>query len=87
MKLDDLVPLSLHGNLGRTIGNAGSNAVTSVNKNAGGTASYTYDNNGNMLTGDGKSMTYNAFNKPLTITKNAITSTFSYGSSQMRYKA
>ncbi|MGB0496645.1 MAG: RHS repeat domain-containing protein, partial [Kangiellaceae bacterium] len=76
----------VYGDINRATRNAGPNAVLSVNKNTGGTAEYTYDNNGNMTDGDGKTLTYNAFNKPLTITKNSVASTFSYGSSQMRYK-
>ena len=39
-----------------------------------------------MTEGDGRTITYNAFNKPLTIEKNSIKSTFSYGANQMRYK-
>ncbi len=75
-----------YGDISRTTDNAGPNAVISVNKNTGGTATYQYDLNGNMTSGDGKTLTYNAFNKPLTITKGSITSTFSYGADQMRYK-
>ena len=75
-----------YGDINRGTDNAGPNAVVSVNKNSGGTATYEYDLNGNMTVGDGKTLTYNAFNKPLTISKDGITSTFSYGSDQMRYK-
>ncbi|NVK23146.1 MAG: RHS repeat-associated core domain-containing protein, partial [Kangiellaceae bacterium] len=67
-------------------GNAGPNAVRRVTKLNGPNVYFTYDNNGNMLTGDGKTMTYNEFNKPLTITKGSVTSTFSYGADWMRYK-
>lgn len=35
---------------------------------AGGTATFTYDANGNRKTGDGKALTYTAFTKPATIT-------------------
>ena len=75
-----------YGNSTRSINNAGPNAVVSVDKNTGGTASYSYDNNGNMTSGYGRTLTFNGFNKPLTIAKNGTTSNFSYGSSQMRYK-
>jgi RHS repeat-associated protein len=75
-----------YGNATRSINNAGPNAVVSVDKNTGGTASYSYDNNGNMISGYGRTLTFNGFNKPATISKNGTTSTFSYGSSQMRYK-
>lgn len=76
----------VYGDISRATDNAGPNAVISVNKNTGGTATYEYDLNGNMEVGDGKTLTYNAFNKPLTINKNGVTSTFSYGADQMRYK-
>ena len=88
---DDYGSGFVYGDSNKTTRNAGPNAILSMNKNTGGTAEYTYDNNGNMLlsTVDStteRTLTYNAFNKPLTITKNSITSTFSYGASQMRYK-
>ncbi len=76
----------VYGDISRATDNAGPNAVVSVNKNTGGTATYEYDLNGNMTNGDGKTLTYNAFNKPLTISKGGITSTFSYAADQMRYK-
>jgi RHS repeat-associated protein len=76
----------VYGDMSRATDNAGPNAVVSVIKNTGGTATYEYDLNGNMTNGDGKTLTYNAFNKPLTITKGGITSTFSYAANQMRYK-
>ena len=47
---------------------------------------FTYDNNGNMTTGDGLLIHYNEDNKPTQITRNSITSTFNYGADGMRYK-
>lgn len=84
-----------YGDIAKTNGNAGPNAVRQVVKSfeiGGGVESYEYDGNGNMLrTLDSsnqaiRTLTYNAFNKPLTIAKGGVTSSFSYGSSQMRYK-
>jgi YD repeat-containing protein len=47
---------------------------------------YDYDENGN-LTGNGSQiLTYNAFNKPLTITDGAARSSFSYGADVLRYR-
>jgi len=46
---------------------SGPNAVLSINRLVGGVTNYNYDNNGNMLSGDGRTMSYNVFNKPLTI--------------------
>jgi RHS repeat-associated protein len=39
---------------------------------------YTYDANGNLLTGAGRTLTYTSFNKPLTINANGQTTTFQY---------
>ncbi|MGX5201694.1 RHS repeat domain-containing protein [Aliikangiella sp. IMCC44632] len=39
-----------------------------------------------MISGDGRTINYNAFNKPTSIKKNGITSEFSYGANHMRYK-
>ncbi len=81
---------SYHASGSRNInnsGNAGPNAVRGLLKK--GTSSriyFNYDRNGNLLNGDGKTITYNEFNKPLTITKGGVTSTFSYGADLMRYK-
>ena len=44
------------------------NAVSQVTLASGGTASFGYDNNGNMTTGQGKTLSYNVFNNPRTIT-------------------
>ena len=62
-------------------GNAGPHAVTSV-----GSKTYTYDNNGNQLTGDGKTITWSSYNKPTQIQKGSNTSTFSYGPDRARYQ-
>jgi len=67
--------------------NAGPNAVTSVTKvNGGGTATFTYDQKGNMVTGDGKTLNYNVHNKPTRILNSGATSQLYYDSSLNRYK-
>ncbi|KPZ54284.1 FG-GAP-like repeat-containing protein [Pseudoalteromonas sp. P1-25] len=67
-------------------GNAGPNAVRRVIKSSG-SVNFSYDNNGNMLTGDGLSEAiYNVDNKPTRLIKNAVTTTFSYGADGMRFK-
>ncbi len=76
-----------YGNASRNLGgNAGPNAVRTVNRIVGGTTNYSYDNNGNMLSGDDRTMTYNEFNKPLTVARSGVTSAFSYGADLLRYK-
>ncbi|MEL0036460.1 MAG: hypothetical protein VW882_08695, partial [Gammaproteobacteria bacterium] len=78
-----------YGNANRSLNNAGPNAVRYVAKTTlggGGSTTYAYDNNGNMTSGDGRTITYNAFNKPLTIANYGVTSRFYYGPDQMRFK-
>ncbi|MFC1748566.1 RHS repeat-associated core domain-containing protein [Pseudomonadota bacterium] len=54
-------------------------------KDLGGTEyTYTYDNNGNMLTGGGRTLAYTHFNKPLSATQSAKTTTFGYGPNHQR---
>ena len=54
---------------------------------AGGNA-YSYDHNGNMLSGPNRSITWYSFNKPKTLThsQKATSATFSYGPNRNRYK-
>nr|WP_246722905.1 fibronectin type III domain-containing protein [Aliikangiella sp. G2MR2-5] len=83
---DDFASNYLYGDIARTYNNAGPNAVRQVTKAGGGTVTYSYDANGNLLSDGEKTLTYNAFNKPTKITKSGITSNFYYGSDQMRFK-
>ncbi|MEE4244546.1 MAG: RHS repeat-associated core domain-containing protein [Kangiellaceae bacterium] len=78
----------LFGNVGKSFGgNAGPNAVRQIRLAGGGTNNFNYDNNGNLTSDNDRSITYNAFNKPLTISKAGGSSlSFSYGADQMRYK-
>ena len=68
-------------------GNADCNSDTTVNildvlcvnnKLSGLGSSYLYDDNGNMTSGDGRTVTYTAFNKPDSITTSDKTLAFSY---------
>ena len=65
-------------------GHAGPHAVTTVagTKNA----TYCYDANGNMTSGDGRTVTYSAFDKPTHIVKGSNTTTISYGPDRARFK-
>ncbi|MCT8985950.1 RHS repeat domain-containing protein [Shewanella phaeophyticola] len=75
----------LYGSVGKGAGgNAGSNAIRQFIR--GGTKTFTYDNNGNRLTGDGVTLSYNDQNKPLTVDRNNVKSTFSYDANGNRYK-
>ncbi len=68
------------GNYSYGAGNAGPHAVT----NAGG-ITYAYDNNGNQISGDGKTITWSSYNKPTLITKGGSSSAFTYGPDRARY--
>jgi RHS repeat-associated protein len=46
---------------------------------AAGSLTYGYDANGNMTSGDGRALTWNADNQPLTVVKGGQTTTFAYG--------
>lgn len=69
------------GTYGYGDGSAGPNAVTS----AGG-ATYTYDANGNNVSGDGRTIKYTTFDKPYEIAKNGHTVEFAYGPDRSRYR-
>ncbi|WP_282110060.1 RHS repeat domain-containing protein [Shewanella algicola] len=75
----------LYGSVGKGAGgNAGPNAIRQFIR--GGTKTFTYDNNGNRLTGDGVTLSYNDQNKPLTVDRNNVKSIFSYDANGNRYK-
>ncbi|MRX27296.1 RHS repeat-associated core domain-containing protein [Kangiella sp. HZ709] len=98
-KKSDYANTYTYGVLGKDVRKAGPNAVSRiVRPNNLGSMTYYYDNNGNLKnqlvynasgvrqTAQEKIITYNEFNKPLTIKKGNITSGFSYGVDLMRYK-
>ena len=62
-------------------GDAGPHAVTTA-----GSHTYTYDGNGNRLTGAGRTLTYTAFNKVNSIVKGTTTTSFVYGPDRARTK-
>lgn len=65
-------------------GHAGPHAVTTIagTKNA----TYCYDENGNMVSGDGRSVTYSAFDKPTYIVKGASAVAITYGPDRARFR-
>jgi hypothetical protein len=48
--------------------------------------SYTYDPNGNLVSGAGRTVGYDASNRPTTITLGSVTSTVAYGPDGERYR-
>ena len=63
---------------------AGPHAVTSIT--APKAASYCYDANGNMISGDGRTIQYSYFDKPTQIIKGANTTSIKYGPDRSRYQ-
>ncbi len=64
-----------------TYGSTRPHAVTRA-----GSHSYTYDRNGNQLTGAGRTLTYTPFNKVASIEKGTTTTSFVYGPERTRIK-
>lgn len=54
--------------------------------NTASAGAYTYDLNGNMVTGGGRTIQWSSYNKPTQITKGDVTIDFSYGADRSRYK-
>lgn len=77
----DFADVYHYGSADRSQGNAGPHAVHRVERQDGTAIEYQYDNAGNMTTGNGRSTSYNAYNKPLQVQENGGTTIFTYGPS------
>ncbi|OMH30405.1 FG-GAP-like repeat-containing protein [Motiliproteus sp. MSK22-1] len=66
---------------------AGPHAVCAISGAEAGdkNTSYRYDNNGNMTSGDGRTINYTLFGKPERIVKSGITTEIAYGPDRNRY--
>ena len=62
-------------------GDAGPHAVVSAGGN-----SYAYDDNGNMISGDGRTLTWTSFNKPKTVVSTSTNTRFDYGPERARIR-
>jgi RHS repeat-associated protein len=94
VQYDDLGNITAKSDIGTyTYGQAGAgcggiaggrHAVTTI----AGTKNtvYCYDRNGNMVSGDGRTITYTPYDLPQTITRGFSTVTFSYDPERQRYK-
>ena len=66
---------------------AASNRLVSVTPSGGTAMTYAYDSNGNLTSGDGRTLSYTSFDKPHTITKGTDqTVKFAYDGERARYK-
>jgi len=71
-----------YGNTARSTGLAGPFAMLSAGSSMTG---YTYDANGNAKTSNGRTITWNSYNKPIAFVKDGKTTQFSYGANRSRY--
>ena len=89
---DDLGNITSKSDVGTytypTAGSAGPHAVASITPSGTGTTNTTfvYDANGNMTSGNGRTTTWNAFNKVATITQGTKTVSFDYDSDHARVR-
>ncbi len=85
---DDYASIYRYGNRGgNNESNAGPHAIVSVRKVDGTEVDdFLYDENGNMVAGDGRTFEYNAFNRPTRIQDASGESTFFYGPNGERLK-
>jgi len=51
-----------------------------------GGSAYTYDANGNLTSGGGRSLTWSSANLPLTVTSGGVTETYRYNADDARVK-
>ena len=75
----------VYGNVSRSLGNAGPNAVASVTKPGGVVVNFAYDANGNQTGGDNRTVEYTYINKPSKIIRGTTETTFAYGPDDRRY--
>jgi RHS repeat-associated protein len=76
-----------YGNAARSAGGqAGPHAVWEVTKVGGAVVPYLYDLNGNLESGDGRTIGYDELDRPVTIVSGGTTSEFKYGPSGARYR-
>ena len=68
------------------LGSARPHAPATISGGPLGALSFTYDNNGNMKTGNGRTMTWNADNLITQVVANSKTTTFTYGPEGDRIK-
>ncbi len=64
---------------------AGPHAVASIQKTDGTTATYTYDSNGNLVQGDGRTITFDRNDRPVRVAMGAVTTEFYYSPDGSRY--
>ena len=69
-----------------TGGQGGPHAVSSVTKLDATIASYGYDANGNMTSGDGRTLAFDQMDRPVVVTQGTTTTEFAYAADGGRYR-
>jgi RHS repeat-associated protein len=76
-----------YGSASRATGNAGPHGIVAYRDRAGAVVSdFLYDDNGNLLRGDGLVSSYDAYDRPLTLTRGGQTVRFAYGAGLARFE-
>ena len=75
----------IDGDMNRSVGNAGPNAVVQLTKPGGVVVNFTYDANGNQTSTDNRRVEPTSFNKPSKITRGTLDTEFWYGPDDRRY--
>ena len=78
----------IYGSSARNLpSNAGPHAIRQyLNLKTGVVADFQYDDAGNMIHGDGRSIVYNAYNQPIDISQNSDRVSYAYGPGGERYR-
>jgi RHS repeat-associated protein len=74
-----------YGDSARAVNLAGPHAVVSVQKKDGSLASFSYDANGNLVQGDGRTVAFDPADRPVHVAMGAVTSDFFYAPDGARY--
>ena len=77
--------LYLYGNQARTTNLAGPHAVVSVSNHGAVKAKFSYDQNGNLTEGDGRTISLDYLDRPVQVTMNGYTTQFRYAPDGDRY--
>ncbi len=85
-KKSDYATAYQYGTSARAIGQAGPHAVREVTKLNGAKQPFAYDLNGNMESGDGRTIDFDPRDLPIRVATVKVTTEFSYGPSGQRYR-
>jgi RHS repeat-associated protein len=82
---NDYADLYTYGRGITTVDAAGPHAVVSVSKGGVTKATFSYDPNGNLFAGDGRTVTFDNLDRPIRVTLSGVTTEFHYAPDGSRY--